>query len=245
MGKRTLTACLAGLISTMATAPALAQTNPEPSPYDTMKGVWAFTVGWGEIPFLSGSFKPSVSFGYHLNEYVYFGGVVQLADVLERGTESFNAQNTGLGGIESTRERTGVRSFFGTRLRPHRYAPFVSLGMLFNGSDTEVMHFDDRQRRIGSHTYDGALSLEVTRGSAIRPAVGLGYEVTFKRGFTLSTELTGAFFMRPPTPEVRVESESQLTEEDRAALVQNVQETFSDNFHNRYHLFQIGAGYAW
>lgn len=211
----------------------------------SLNGVWAIQVGFGEIPFLAGSFKPSVSLGYHFNEYLYIGYTAQFRDVLERGTESFNAVDTGLGGVERTREETGVRSLLAVRARPHRYSPYLALGLLFNGSDREVMHFDSRERTIGAQNYEGMVVLEQTRPWAIRPAVGLGYSYTFDEGFSLGVEMAGAFFLPAPTPELAVGGEALLSQADEAALKSRISKKFKDNFHNRYHLFQMTAGYVW
>ena len=210
-----------------------------------LKNTWSFEVGFGEIPFLSGSFKPSVSFGYHFNQYIYVGWIVQLRDILERGTESYNAQNTGLGHIKGTREVTGIRSLFGARIRPHRYAPYLSLGMLFNGSDREEMRFGNATRTIGNDTYDGAITVIQTRPYAIRPAIGVGYGVQFKNGVSFSAEMTGAFFFSAPTPEIQIQHEAELAFSDETRFITQMKKEFKGNFHNRYHLFNIGAGYVW
>lgn len=220
-------------------------TAPGPGDGDWLKNVWAIEVGFGEIPFLSGSFKPSVSFGYHINQYVYVGWVVQLRDILERGTESFNARNTGLGHITGTREVTGIRSLLGARIRPHRYAPFLSVGILFNGSDREEMRFGDAPRPIGDNIYEGGLTVVQTRPYAIRPALGLGYGVQFKNGFTFSAEMTGAFFLPAPSPDIQITHEGAVSAADKTRLASHMKQEFKANFHNRYHLFNIGAGYVW
>lgn len=212
---------------------------------EDLTGRWTISVGFGEIPFLSGSFKPSVSLGYHINNYLFLGYTVQLRDVLERGTASFNALDTGLGGVQRTREETGVRSLLAVRMRPHRNSPFISLGLLFNGSDREVMHFDGRKRVIGDHTYQGDLVLEQTRPWAIRPAVGLGYSHTFNTGLSLGIEMAGAFFLPAPEPVTHLIGDPELTNSDATALKQRISSAFKNNFHNRYHLFQMTAGYAW
>lgn len=216
-----------------------------PGDPDWLKDTWSIEVGFGEIPFLSGSFKPSVSFGYYANQYFYVGGTVQLHDILERGTASFNARNTGLGHIDSTREVTGIRSLIGARIRPHRYAPYMAVGMLFNGSDREEMQFGDTERIIGANTYTGTVTVVQTRPWAIRPAVGLGYGVQFQNGVTFSAELTGAFYWRAPAPEIQIVHHAGLTDADERQFVKKMQKEFKDNFHNRYHLFNIGAGYVW
>lgn len=237
-----LAAILMGATQLHAQSPP---TAPDPGDADWLKNVWAIEVGFGEIPLLSGSFKPSVSFGYHVNQYMYVGWVVQLRDILERGTESFNARNTGLGQITGTREVTGVRSLLGARVRPHRYAPFLSVGILFNGSDREEMRFGDAPRPIGGNIYEGEMTVVQTRPYAIRPALGLGYGVQFKNGFSFSAEMTGAFFLSAPSPDIQIIHEGALSITDRTRLVSHMKKEFKTNLHNRYHLFNIGAGYVW
>lgn len=240
-----VTSVLLAMFAVTSTPVSAQEQQDSTSASDPLAGTWSVAVGFGEIPFLAGSFKPSVSFGYHFNEYVYLGAIVQLRDVLERGTESFNARNTGLGGIESTREETGVRSMLQARVRPHRYSPYLSVGVLFNGSDTEEMRFDARERTIGGVGHNGNVVMEQTRPWAVRPAIGLGYAYTMEGGLTLSVEMSGAFFMKAPKPEVRVSGDQPLPDESRDALVNEARSGFAGNFHNRYHLFHIGAGYAW
>lgn len=223
---------------------AAAQSPDDPSIADDLRGTWTIKVGFGEIPFLAGSFKPSIAIGHHFNDYVSLAWTVQLRDELERDGESFNAQNLELGGLRSSRERTGVRSLLAARFRPHRYSPFLSVGVLFNGTDTETMQFDSQSRRIGEGTYDGALTVVQRRRWAIRPSIGVGYAVTFANHVTLEIELAGAFFMKPTRPIVDVEGQP-LAEADRRALEDRADDAFSGNFHNRYHMFQLAAGYAW
>jgi len=237
--------CISIHLTMTGLAAANGNANQSPQNANWPKHTWSIEVGFGEIPFLSGSFKPSVSFGYHVNQYFYVGWTVQLHDILERGNESFNAKNTGLGQIESTREVTGIRSLIGIRLRPHRFAPHLSAGMLFSGSDREVMHFADATRIIGSNTYHGSVTVVQTRPYAIRPAAGIGWGIQLRNGFSFSAEMTGAFFLRPGAPDIQVIHEQQLLSADRAVFSAQLKSEFQKNFHNRYHLFNIGAGYVW
>ena len=184
--KTTLVAAAALAVAFIAPAEASAQSAQVPANDhrfgDSLAGAWTVGIGFGEIPFLAGSFKPSVSLGYHVSDHVYVGGIVQLRDVLERGTESFNAVNTGLGGIESTREETGARALIHARLRPHRYSPFLSVGAVFNASDREVMVFDDRRRDHWQRVLRRCHHARADPPWGIRPAVGFGYGYTFDSG---------------------------------------------------------------
>ena len=211
----------------------------------SLDDVWAISVGFGEIPFLAGSFKPSVSVGYHLNNYIYFGGTVQLHDVIHRGTESFNATGSGLDGLSSTKEFTGVRVFLGARFRPHRYLPYLSVGGVFNGSDTETMRFAAQSRQLGGQTHDGELLVEVSRPFGIRPAFGLGYSLTLSNRMTFNVDFTGAWLFDAAEPEIYINSSQSLSEAIILDVRERLKKSYNDNFHNRYHLFNISFGYVW
>lgn len=214
-------------------------------PRRDLNGTWQVRGGLGEIPVLAGSFKPAIDFGYHFNDYVYVGGMIQFQDRLERNGESWNAARIGFEGLRYSRERTGVRVFAGTRLRPHRFSPYLSAGVLFNGTDAETMRFDDRSRTIGEGTYTGSITIEQRRPYGIRPAVGLGYSLELKRGLSLGLEFTGAWFFKPATPDVEISLQgTSLSQEDEAALRGRITQVFADNWHNRYHFFLITVGYT-
>ena len=135
----------------------------------------------GELPW-GGSFKPGLSIGYHVDELPYLDASYQIEDQIRRDGSSFNVKNTGLTGIALSSEEVAPRAHFGIRLRPHRLAPFASLGLIYNGVDEETMQFDARSRTIGEGWYDGELSLVQRRPQAFRPALGLGYSYTFDWG---------------------------------------------------------------
>jgi hypothetical protein len=200
------------------------------------------SVHLGELPW-GGSFKPGLSVGYYLNELVYFGAMYQVGDSIERNDSSFNVENTGLDGLVRSSEEVASRGFLGVRLRPHRYAPFATLGMVYNGADTETMVFDRRARRIGLGSYDGTITIEQTRAAAFRPAIGLGYSYEFDFGLQLSTAWSGWLFERP-APELSIDSSARLSAADETALREHVTDGFGRTITNKYHIFHIGAGYV-
>lgn len=215
-------------------------------PKEPLHEAWLAGVGFGEIPFLAGSFKPSFTLGFHLNEYLFIGGVFQLSDTISRGNDSFNASRTDLGGLTSSREKTGPRAFVGARIRPHRFSPYLSIGGIFNGSDTELMRFDARRRSLGGEVYEGALELELTRPFGLRPAFGLGYSITFDSGLSVNLDFTGAWLFDQPEPEIRIgSSQGSLGSELERAIRARLVEAYEGNFHNRYHLFNISVGWVW
>ena len=169
--KKVIVTLLSGLTFATAANGARAQSHE-------LDGAFMVGVHLGELPW-GGSFKPGLSVGYYLSELVFVGAQYQVGDSIERNGTSFNVQNTGLDGIVRSSEEVASRAFLGVRLRPHRHAPFVSLGMLYNGTDTETMVFDERSRTIGTGSYDGSIIIRQSRPSALRPALGLGYSYEF------------------------------------------------------------------
>lgn len=204
---------------------------------------WQLGISFGEIPIMHGSFKPGIRVGYQFNDFLYVGGIYQITDHISRNDDSFDAQSTGLDGLVSSNEAVAPRAILHARIRPHRYAPFVSLGFVYNGNDTETIQYDDRPRTIGESIYEGKATFQYTRPSAFRPAIGFGYQYTFKNRMTVSTEWTFDFFNPVPKPEIDLQADFQLTESDRTQLFESIKQEFTNNFHNRYHIFHIGLGY--
>ena len=215
----------------------------EYSSREPLNSGWQLGFSFGEIPILHGSFKPGIRFGYQFNEYLYLGGIYQLTDKIERNEDSFDAQSIGFEGLTNSKEKVAPRALLHARLRPHRLSPFVSIGLVYNGDDQETIQFDDRRRTIGENIYAGPATFKLTRKNAIRPALGFGYLYTFKNNITISTEWTFNFFDPVPTPEIDFSADYELQENDRIPLFENIEAEFTDNFHNRYHIFHIGFGY--
>ena len=204
---------------------------------------WQLGVSFGEIPILHGSFKPGIQFGYQFNDYLYLGGIYQITDHIERNDDSFDAQSIGLDGLISSKETVAPRALLHARLRPHRLSPFISIGLVYNGNDQETIQFDDRSRIIGKSEYDGTATFTLTRESAIRPAIGFGYQHTFNNRLTISTEWTFNFFDPVPNPDIGFSANYELSELDKGPLFEKINKDFTDNFHNRYHIFHLGLGY--
>ena len=212
-------------------------------PINPMNRGWQVGISFGEIPIMHGSFKPGIRIGYQFNDYIYLGGIYQITDHISRNNDSFDAQNIGLEGLLSSSERVAPRALLNLRLRPHRLSPFVSIGVVYNGDDVETIEYDHRSRQIGESNYEGPMTFEFTRKSAIRPAIGFGYQYTFKNRLTIGTEWTFDFFNPVPSPQIGLSSGFQLEPADQAALFEGIEKEFTRNFHNRYHIFHIGLGY--
>ena len=206
------------------------------------QGYWHVGLELGELPF-HGSFKPGISIGYHFNDLVYVGFVYQLADSIERDGTSFNAQATSLAGLTTSSETVGQRAYLQARIRPHRLAPYVSIGLVFNDRDTETMTFDAREREIGGETVTGPLTLRQSRPFGLRPAIGLGYSFRFDNGIELFSEWSGWWMFGAPKPEVDIDAPG-LSATARDVLAQRIHKAFIASPFNSYHVFQLGAGYT-
>ena len=210
---------------------------------DSLGGTFVVGVDLGELPW-HGSFKPGITFGYHVSDLLYVCGIYQLADSIERDGTSFNAQAIGLDGLTSSRETVGHRAMLHARLRPHRLAPFATVGLVYNGEDVETIRFDARDRTIGGASHSGALTIEQTRPAGIALGIGLGYAYTFDHGLQLSLEWTGAPYAPAPRPQLRFDGDQPLPRDAQAALSERVTREFRASVFNTYHLFHVGAAYG-
>ena len=134
------------LISLASTFTTVAQTDIDP-----LRGSWQIGIGFGELP-INGSFKPSVTFGYHFNDKLYAGVIYQFSDQISRGSSSFNAKSTGLEGLISSHEDVGQRALVHVRYTPFRNGPYLTAGFVYNATDREVMTFDEGVRSIAGES---------------------------------------------------------------------------------------------
>lgn len=181
--------------------------------------------------------------GYKFNQYIYVGAIYQFVDNIQRDGESFDAQSIGFDGLVSSKERVGQRAFLHARITPIQYGPFISVGIVMNDNDKEVIQFDARNRKIGNNSYDGEVTISLTRKHAIRPALGVGYEYIFDNTIGLNVEWTFNVFHPVPLPLIETQSIFTIADEDATILKQRLSKEFTGNFHNRYHIFHIGATY--
>ncbi len=219
----------------------LPEARAEDSPLSD--GQWQVGLTFGEIPLLAGSFKPGLTFGYHLTEQWFLGFDIQATDHLQRDANSFNAANAGFDGLSSSTEITGRRSWLGLRFRPTKRIPFVSLGIVFNGTDTETMVFDRRERTIQGNTYDIPLTITQARPRGHGFAIGLGYQYDFPGDLSLHTGIALALLSNIPDPSIDVDGQGVIDDADCQQLIQDLSFAFKDNIHNHYHIFNIGMGY--
>jgi hypothetical protein len=204
---------------------------------------WQVGIGFGEIPY-KGSFKPSITFGYYFNSKLYAGVIYQFKDEIKRDGSSFNAQSTGLNGLQSSREQVAARFLVQGRYTPVKNGPYLSFGFVYNGDDTETMRFDNRERTIQNQTYTGSIVINQTRKAGFVPALGIGYQYTFKSGFSLNAEWTPGLFTEIVTPEYSFSGDSNLSSSAKQGIMDKMTDAFKSNITNRYKVFHIGAAYV-
>jgi hypothetical protein len=208
----------------------------------SLVGRWSIALELGELP-MHGSFKPGIAVGYHLDDRAWIGFVFQAADSIHRGDSSFNAGSTALDGLTGSGEHVGRRAYLQARLRPHRWAPYVSVGVVYNARDTETITFDDRVRSLGGATARGPLRVRISRPAGVRPALGAGYGWTSDAGLSAFVEWSGWWMFGAPRPELDItgaDSSPAFT----TSLERRITDHFTGSPFNSYHLFQVGVGWT-
>ncbi len=198
-----------------------------------------FFVGFGEIPALSKSSKPSIGFGYR-KDLLEFGLIHQFEDRLQRDEESYNA-DFGMNGLESAREETGTRSMFQVKLFPNTEWFYFTLAAIESGGDLERIIFKEMSRQIGDNTYQTDVKVSIKRSGALSPAIGAGFKLPITKSMLLKIDITMDWFNEVPIPEITIDSGTPLLKADKEALSNQILENYLANFHNRYHAFNIGV----
>lgn len=216
---------------------------PEASEPKRFKNAWEVGFTFGEIPFLSGSFKPGLTIGYHFDEHISLSTTYQFKDYLQRDDESFNARNIGFNGLTSSKETTGERFLFALQFRPVTWSPYIVAGFVYNNEDIETMQFDRQKRAIGNSEYDSEITVIQKRESGFVPALGFGYRYDFDNGISLNTNIAAGFFNGISDPVIQINSSQEIMADDKKGLEEEMIHAYKDNFHNHYHIFNLGVSY--
>lgn len=203
---------------------------------------WQVGVGLGELP-MGGSFKPSITVGYHFNNKIYLGLIYQFKDNINRGKSSFNADATGLTGLTDSREKVGQRFMLQARYTPIKYAPYISFGVVFNDADTETMQFSQQPHAIGNGVYNTDVTVTQTRKAGWAPAIGLGYQFDFKRGFSINAEWTPGWFNWIAKPKIVVSSSEEIAQDDLDIFKKSMADEYQKHLTNLYKVFHFGVSY--
>jgi hypothetical protein len=202
---------------------------------------WSVGLQLGELP-MHGSFKPGLSLGYRVNDQVYVGVVYQFRDAIRRNDTSINARSIGLEGLESSYERVGRRAYVQVRIRPYRYAPYLSVGFVFNDLDVETTDFDARTRAVGSERVEGPIRIVQSRRAGLRPALGIGYSARLSDRLEVHTEWSGWWLFGAPDPRVVIQH-ATMSPGSGDLLRERIISKFRSSPFNTYHIFQLGVGY--
>lgn len=203
---------------------------------------WQIGIGLGELP-IGGSFKPSLTFGYHFNEKVYAGIIYQFKDKIKRDNSSINAKSNGISGLKSASENVTQRFMFQFRITPVEKGPYISTGFVFNGEDSETMIYEEQNRELFGESFDGSIKINQTRPSGGGFAIGLGYQYDFDNGISLNSEWTPAWFKGYPKPSYKFSGSSNLSESIKEKLQKKMDNKFKDSVTNLYKVFHFGISY--
>ncbi len=129
-----------------------------------------------------------------------------------------------------------------------RYYPFenpfyLSFGLLFSGGDKELIEFDTQIRVIGANSYDSSISVDLESDHGFAPALGIGMAFPISGSWFFTTDLTMAWFGSIPTPEIKISTSATVSPSDLRQLENDILDNYDSNFHNRYHLFNLGLAY--
>lgn len=202
---------------------------------------WQVGIGLGELP-TGGSFKPSITFGYHFNDMLYAGVIYQFKDEISRGASSFNARSTELDGLISSSETVAQRLLLQVRYKPFKKGPYLSGGFVFNGMDTETMRFDDRTRVLNGEECTGTIDIQQTRPAGWGFALGIGYQYDFKNGLSAGFEWTPAWGQYPK-PNYAFSGSADLNGQVLEELQHKMDEGFRSSVTNMYKVFYVGLAY--
>ncbi|NJO88130.1 MAG: hypothetical protein HC831_03555 [Chloroflexia bacterium] len=206
-----------------------------------LKDYWQLGLGLGELP-VKGSFKPSITIGYHFNNKLYAGFIYQLNDKIQRNGTSFNMQSAELDGLVSSKESVARRFMMHVKYTPVWHGPYLSFGFVFNGKDTETMLFDSRYRELSGEDYNGSIEIRQTRPKGWGLALGLGYQYNFRNGFSAGFEWTPAWGQYP-TPLYEFGGSSYLSDPVKSKLQKKMDDGFKSSVTNVYKVFHIGLVY--
>ncbi len=224
---------LSSLVLVMLTSNTTAQT----------KGSIQLGLGFGEIPLLSDSFKPAVILGYFPNDQVMINLIWQGSDNITRNSESYNTQ-FGWEGLKKSSETVGQRIALQARYYFKEAKGFyLTAGAIYNGDDVETMFFDQRPRQVGFEEVNSAAKIAVTRRSATRPGIGLGFDATIYADTYFYTDFTMDWFNSAPKPDIDLTMNNNLTKQSNSTIKKQVADHYQDNFHNCYHQFNLGIAY--
>jgi hypothetical protein len=73
--------------------------------------------------------------------------------------------------------------------------------------------------------------------------VGFGYRYDFDNGISLNTNIAAGLFSGIPQPEIEINSATEVLPDDIHLLKEKMNQAYQRNFHNHYHIFNLGVSY--
>jgi len=213
--------------------------NPPVSANDTTP--WVIGVELGELP-LKGAFKPGVNLGYRFTQQHELFISYQQPDKISRGSDSFNAQSSGLKGLTSSTETVSKRAQVLGIWRWQTLPLYLSYGLVYNGQDSEHMSFREMPRQINNQSLQGPLSLTLTRPAGYSPALGLGIRWPMAHGYEIFAQWSGNVFQKAVTPDIQIYS-NEIKSAARETLTTHIKHKFRKKITNVYHVFSMGMRY--
>ena len=193
----------------------------------------------GELP-VQGSFKPGINLGYQLNNDHEIFISYQIQDDISRNGESFNSRNTGIEGQVSSNEKVAHRAQLLGLWRGSWSPLYFTYGLVYNGKDSEYMHFQRRQRQILNQQLNGPIAVSVVRKAGLSPAIGLGVSGLINNTYQVFAQWSGNIFQQPADPSVVIHS-AEMTAETKSYLTKRIKTNFNKKITNVYHVFSMGV----
>lgn len=204
---------------------------------------WQGGIGLGNVP-IRGSFKTSLSGGYHITNKWYVGVVYQFGDEIKKKTASFNAKSADLGGLVRSTAYVGPRAMIQARYAPFKCGAYISGGIINNGDSWEDMSYDVRSRTIaGDAAYTRGIRIRQSKPSGWGLALGLGYQHNFTDKLSANIDLTPAWFQRPKPTYQFITSPPDLSDDEIAEIESRMNSKFKSRMTNYYTVFHIGVAY--
>jgi len=193
----------------------------------------------GELP-IQGSFKPGINLGYQLNNNHELFISYQIRDDISRNGESFNSKDTAIEGQVSSNEKVAHRAQLLGLWRGSWSPVYVTYGLVYNGKDTEYMHFQGRQRHILNQQLNGPIGVSVIRKPGLSPAIGLGVSGFINSKYQVFAQWSGNIFQHPADPNIVIQSD-EMTAETKSYLTKRIKNNFKKKITNVYHVFSMGV----
>lgn len=145
----------------------------------------------------------SFNLGLHFNEHWYFGGMFLASETSAiQNKELYQQEGVKKSGSLVKQESQQV---FEIRYSPWSWGMYLSVGQIDTNPYKKTIIFDQRQRKIGSNTYETGLIVESIREAKRSLGHGFGFNYIASNHFSFGI----GFFFALEKPKVEVEIRQQ------------------------------------